>query len=127
MDSFKEIFIHTHEHSLGYIIDGFPCNQRQAKLFEKTFYKVSIIVYTTLVLDALLARMITQHGSIDINEVRVDHIQSTKQLNKVYKKYEHQTIKIHANYPPEDTCTHLVENLEDFWGYKFIRLYNKNQ
>lgn len=123
----KEALLHSYDSCTGYVIDGFPANIRQAKLFEKEICKVSMIIYVTLILDALLARKITQVGAFDPNEERIRYLSYSKRLNEIAKKYDQKTLKINSNYPPEDTCTRLVENLEDFWGYKFLRLYNKNQ
>lgn len=123
----KEDIIHSYENTSGYIIDGFPINLREAKAFERNICKVSLVIYVTLVLDAIFARRITQVGAFNPNQERIQFIKNVNSLNRISKAYEHKLIKIPANYPPEDTCTRLVEYLEDYWGYKFLRLYNKNQ
>lgn len=122
----KESLKNTCQSATGFIIEGFPFGLKQARRFEKEICQVNLIIYVNLVLDALLARKVIRAGAFDPNVERINYIKYTKRLKKVTKKYDHKIIKVQANYPPEDTCTRLVENLEDFWGYKFLRLYVKN-
>lgn len=121
-----EKFVSAPQTVIGYIIDGFPLTIRQAELFEKRICKSSMVIYITLALDAVLARVVHSAGRSDENAIRIQHIEHTKRLDGVFRKFEHKAIKLHSNYTPEETCTRLLENLEDFWGYKFQRLYNKN-
>ncbi|XP_031338594.1 uncharacterized protein LOC116167382 [Photinus pyralis] len=122
----KEEFIRTYQNSTGYIIDGFPMNIREANLFEKHICKVNVIIYLTLTLDALLCRRVTQLHYFDVEEERIKYVDSLRNINKIVQKFQRKTIKIASKYPPEDTCTKLVVTLEDDWGYKFMRLYNKS-
>lgn len=115
----KEAFIRTHENCIGYIIDGFPLHVREAKLFEHEICKVSMVIYVTLDLDAFLARIAKNRRSANEEMARLKYINRTKELNIVYKKYESKTIKLYSNYPPEDMCNQLIEDLEDFWAYQF--------
>lgn len=117
----KEIILATYQTSLGYIVDGFPKKRKQAQRFKKEICNVGLIIYVTLVLDALLARVVKNYGAVDLEAMRIRHIKASKNLNAIYKSNEHKAIKVMANYPPEDTCTKLIEDLEDFWGYKFQR------
>ncbi|KAK4887693.1 hypothetical protein RN001_003964 [Aquatica leii] len=126
LNMLKKEIIRTSQNAIGYIIDGFPTNIHEAKLFEDRICNVNVIIYLTLVLDGLLARKVTQIGTYHVNEERIQYIKSMNNLNKLSKLYNKKTIKLHANYPPEATCAKLVEILEDFWGYKFLRLYNKH-
>lgn len=122
----KEHLLLKSEKAQGFIIDGFPLSLHQAKLFEKTICPIKMVIYVTLILDAVLARVIRHYDEVDVEYIRMQHVKYTKRLNSIYQKYEHKAIKLNSNYPPEDTCTKLVENLEDFWGYKFLRLFVKN-
>ncbi|KAF5303583.1 hypothetical protein FQR65_LT08184 [Abscondita terminalis] len=118
--------IRTSQSAIGYIIDGYPTKLNEAKLFEERICSVSVVICLTLVLDGLLARKVTQIGAYDVNEARIQYVNETSNMTKISKRYNHKIIKLHANYPPESTCTKLIEILEDFWGYKFLRLYNKH-
>ncbi|XP_017783106.1 PREDICTED: adenylate kinase isoenzyme 5-like [Nicrophorus vespilloides] len=122
----KEYIFLNYANAKGFIFSGFPIHLRQAKLFELEICKVNIIIYCTLVLDSLLGRMITKYGEINTEQVRLQFVEKHKSSQSIYKYYEHKTLKVMTNYPPEETVTKLISDLEDYWGYKFERLYNKN-
>ncbi|XP_065158704.1 adenylate kinase isoenzyme 1-like [Atheta coriaria] len=121
----KEYIFLNYANAKGFILCGFPLHLRQAKLFESEICKVNIIIYCHLVLDSVLGRMINKYGDINTESVRIKYVKSSRQCQQVYRYYESKTIKLMTNYPPEDTVSKLISDLEDYWAYKFERIYNK--
>lgn len=109
----------THEFTRGYIIDGFPVDIKSAKYFEQDVCKVSKVIYVTLELDDFLAKIKRETASADLNAARDKFLEQTKKLDVVYKKYEGDAIKIYLDSSPEEICRQLVEDLKEFYEYKF--------
>lgn len=114
----KEAFLATHHKARGYIIVDFPLSIDDAKLFELQICQVNMVIYITLELNDFLNK-IKNDDSVDIDAARNKFIEDTKKIDVVYDKYEGKAIKMYSTNSPEETCRQLVQDLKDFYGYKF--------
>lgn len=104
----KEFMHKTQTTAKGYIIDGFPIDVKQAKLFEFEIYRPSIVVY---------ARLPDDHAMANNNDT--DYLQSLNEYHRLHYIYEMKTLKVEMNEKPEMLCEKLVNELSGYWGYIF--------
>lgn len=106
----------TFEQEIGYIIDGFPIDFRQAKEFVSNFCKPKIIIYVCLLDTDIVDRA---PGNNKDQELVATHNESMQKFNEIYRAYEHKTLKIVTNKPPHVTVEKLVKYLNKHYGYDF--------
>ena len=116
----KEKLFETYQDSTGYILDGFPLNLEQARLFQFEICKVHIIIYPTLSLDALMVRIgTTKYAKEEFEHIKRVFLERSRLCQEVYRNYEQKTLKFATVTPPDILLDKLILDLNCYFGYKF--------
>lgn len=95
----------------GFIIDGFPLNLTQMKLFNQKIGQPTFIVYVTLSENDYKLRI----KKLPVNETQKDLMQefktSTKIFNQIQRKYARKTLKLFFNAPTTELAARVVLSL----------------
>lgn len=102
----------------GFVIDGFPRNLYQMRMFTKECYEPRILLLLTLD-DAEVVRRSQSVPEIALEEF----INDLKPYNDIYNRYETKTVKFNDNMNPEVLVNRLTMYLELYYGFVFNSKY----